>query len=321
MPPHFIKLIFILAVLVIATMAAAPTPPSLDARLAHHVGRVATVEHNTGKPAALEDAATYIETTLAALGYNVRRQQYGYNGQTVRNLEVSLINSAGRKAPDRIFIIGAHYDSAPGAPGANDNGSGSGTAAVLELARMLKGIHLSQGTELKFVFFVNEEPPYFGGRGMGSWQHASDLRARGQPVAAALILETVGYYSQAGGSQRYPPGLENRYPNTGNFIAFVGTQASSELVRKALAAFKAASPFPAEGLAAASYVEGVTWSDHTSYNRHGYPAIMITDTAFLRYPYYHTADDTRDKLDYPSMARVVEGLAKVIEGIAAPVRM
>lgn len=294
-------------------------PRTLEHRLLHHVSKVAAVEHNTSRPKALENAAGYIEAALSAQGYKVKRQEYTYGGHAVRNLEVSLINTRNNKPPQRIFIIGAHYDSARGAPGANDNGSG--TAAVLELARLLKGMRVSEGTEVKFVFFVNEEPPYFGGEGMGSWQHAKDLRARGQPVAAALILETIGYYSNAKGSQRYPPGLERLYPNQGNFIAFVGTLESSELVRKTLAAFKAASRFPAEGLAAAAYVEGVTWSDHTSYNRHGYPAIMITDTAFLRYPYYHTAEDTPDKLDYQGMARVVEGLAKVIEGIATPTRM
>ena len=163
----------------------------LGHRLAHHVRKVASVEHNTRQPKALENAAVYIEDTLSAQGYKVRRQEYQYDGHQVRNLEVSLINTGNNKPPQRIFIIGAHYDSAGGAPGANDNGSG--TAAVLELARMLKGIRLSSGTELKFVFFVNEEPPYFGGEGMGSWQHAKDLRPRGQPVAAALILETIGY--------------------------------------------------------------------------------------------------------------------------------
>lgn len=300
MLPHLaacIKTICTLAIVAVTTMAAPPVlhpAQALEARLAGHVRHVATVEHNTSTPEALEDAAQYIEAALAAVGYSVKRQQYTHDGKQVRNLEVSLINTARRKAPERIFIVGAHYDSARGAPGANDNGSG--TAAVLELARMLKGIRLNEGTELKFVFFVNEEPPYFGGEGMGSWQHASSR-------------------------QRYPPGLEKLYPNTGNFIAFVGTHASSELVRKALATFKAVSPFPAEGLATASYLEGVTWTDHTSYNRHGYPAIMITDTALLRYPYYHTAGDPPGKLDYSGMARVVDGLAKVIEGLAAPPRM
>ena len=318
---HFFHTISALPILATGLMASAqaPAPPSLDVRLARHVHQVASVEHNTSKPATLEDAATYIETTLAALGYSVKRQQYAYVGHMVRNLEVSLINSAGKKPPERIFIVGAHVDCAPGAPGANDNGSS--TAAVLELARMLRGIHLGQGTELKFVFFVNQEPSYFSGAGVSRWQHATDLHQRGQPGAAALILETPGSPSQAKGRQPPPPGLEKIYPNQGNFIAFVGTQASSEMVRKALAAFKAASPFAAEGLAAASYVEGVTWSGQPSYNRYGYPAIMVTDTAFLRYPYYHTGQDTPAKLDYASMARVVEGLAKVIEAIAAPTRM
>lgn len=311
--------LFFLALLAMATIAATSSQAPLPARLERHVRSIASVEHNTGHPMALEQAALYIETSLAAEGYAVRRQEYTFEGHRVRNLEVSITSSPPTKTPNRIFIVGAHYDSAPGAPGANDNGSG--TAAVLELARLLKGIRLAAGTELKFVFFVNEEPPYFLGEGMGSVQHARDLRKRGQPVEAALILETIGCYSSAPNSQRYPPGLEKLYPNTGNFIAFVGTLENSELVRKTLAAFRAASTFPAEGLAAPAYVEGVTLSDHTSYNRQGYPALMITDTAFLRYPYYHTAQDTPDKLDYGGMSRVVQGLAKVIEGMTTPVRM
>ncbi len=316
--PKILLVLIALAILSSARPHARVASP-LEQRLTLHVREVALVEHNTSKPEALEAAAAYIEAALAAEGYAVRRQQYAFGGHQVRNLEVSIINTAHNQPPDRIFIIGAHYDSARGSPGANDNGSG--TAAVLELARMLKGIRLTQGTELKFVFFVNEESPYFGDEGMGSWQHAKDLHARGQHVAAALILETIGYYTTGRDSQTYPPGLEKLYPNQGNFIAFVGTLESSELVRKTLAAFKAASSFPAEGLASASYVEGVTWSDHTSYNRHGYPAIMITDTAFLRYPYYHTAKDTPDKLDYASMSKVVEGLAKVIEAMTTPTPM
>lgn len=301
------------------TMAATTPRPQLASLLEQHVEQVASTEHNTSSPQALDEAARYIGVTLAIMGYTVTRQEYTYGGHKVRNLEASITNTPDNKPPERMFIVGAHYDSAPGTPGANDNGSG--TAAVIELARILKNIRLSAGTELKFVFFVNEEPPWFGGEGMGSRQHAKALKARKQPVEAALILETIGYYSDVAGSQRYPPGLEKLYPNKGNFIAFVGTLESSELVRKTLATFKAASNFPAEGLAAPAYVEGVTLSDHTSYNQHGYPALMITDTAFLRYPYYHTAEDTPDKLDYASMARVVDGLAKVIEAMAGPMQM
>jgi len=117
-----------------------------------------------------------------------------------------------------------------------------------------------------------------------------------------------------------PPGLENRYPDTGNFIAFVGTLESSRLVQDSLAAFRSVSDFPAHGLAAPAYVQGVTLSDHSSYKRFGYPAIMITDTAFMRYPYYHTAEDTPDKIDYQSTARVVAGLARTIVALAGEAR-
>lgn len=308
-----ILLAIALATLTLETDSAAPAP-DLSARLRAHVQAIASTEHNTATPRELEKAARHIETTLQGFGYSLRRQEYEAGGQKVRNIEVSVSNAAPGAKPERIFIVGAHYDSARGAPGANDNGSG--TAAVLELARLLKTMQPSRGTEVKFVFFVNEEPPWFMGEEMGSMQHARELRKHGQNVEGALILETVGWYSQKKNSQQLPPGLEKHYPTTGNFIAFVGTLESSALVRQALAAFKAQSDFPAEGLAAPAHVMGVTLSDHSSYNRHGYPALMITDTAFMRYPYYHTAEDTPDKLDYASMARVVKGLARTIESLA-----
>jgi Zn-dependent M28 family amino/carboxypeptidase len=178
----------------------------------------------------------------------------------------------------------------------------------------------SAGTEVRFVFFVNEEPPWFMGEEMGSMVHAAEMKRQQQNVEGALVLETMGYYTATPGSQQLPAGLEGHYPDTGNFIAFVGTLESSKLVREALAAFRAASDFPAEGLAAPAHTTGVTLSDHTSYNRHGYPALMITDTAFMRYPYYHTAEDTPDKLDYESMARVVTGLEKTIRALAGAAR-
>ncbi|MDQ1816554.1 M28 family peptidase [Massilia sp. CCM 9210] len=293
--------------------ANAAPEAGLPARLAGHVRQIASSEHNTGTPAALEKAALYLEATLAAQGYAVRRDEYTYDGHRVRNLEVSIANIAPGKQPERIYIVGAHYDSAPGTPGANDNGSGS--AAVVELARMFKGAVPAPGNELRFVLFVNEEPPYFGGEGMGSRHHARALKARGQHVEAALILETIGYYTNAKNSQRYPPGVSAFYPDQGNFIAFVGTLGSSSLVRKTVSAFRKASSFPAESLAAPSFVKGVTWSDHTSYNKEGYDAVMITDTATMRYPHYHRSTDTPDKLDYASMAKVVDGMAKVIQAM------
>jgi Zn-dependent M28 family amino/carboxypeptidase len=321
---HWKVIVALLLLIVVAVLTVSPTStsaapaPDLAGRLRTHVSAIASKEHNTATPLALERAAAYIETALTGAGYTPTRQEYAAGGQRVRNIEVAVGNVARGKRPERIFIVGAHYDSAPGAPGANDNGSG--TAAVLELARMLKTVQLGAGTELRFVLFVNEEPPYFMGEEMGSMVHAAEMKRQGQNVQAALVLETMGYYTDAPRSQQLPPGLEGRYPSTGNFIAFVGTLESSGLVREALAAFRAASDFPAEGLAAPAHTTGVTLSDHSSYNRHGYPALMITDTAFMRYPYYHTAEDTPDKLDYESMARVVNGLAKTIVALAGAKR-
>jgi Zn-dependent M28 family amino/carboxypeptidase len=312
-------LLILVAVLTVSPNAtsAASAAPELAERLRGHVHAIASSEHNTGTPRALERAAVYIETALTRAGYRPTRQEYMAGGQRVRNIEVAVGNVATGKRPDRIFIVGAHYDSVPGAPGANDNGSG--TAAVLELARLLKAVRPGAGTELRFVLFVNEEPPWLIGkmRGeeMGSMVHAAGMKRQGRNVKAALVLETMGSHGTPN-SQQLPPGLEGRYPSTGNFIAFVGTLASSNLVREALAAFRAASDFPAEGLAAPAHTTGVTLSDHSSYNRYGYPALMITDTAFMRYPYYHTAQDTPDKLDYEGMARVVTGLAKTIAALA-----
>jgi hypothetical protein len=309
-----IVLLVVLTLFTVRPGAAVPEP-SLASRLRTHVSAIASSEHNTATPARLEEAARYIENVLKTEGYAIHRQEYRAGGQMVRNIEVSIANVAPKAKPARIFIVGAHYDSAPGAPGANDNGSG--TAAVLELARLLKSMRPSQGTEVKLVFFVNEEPPWFHGDEMGSMQHARKMHDEGQNVEGALVLETIGWYSQQRRSQQLPPGLEGRYPDTGNFIAFVGTLESSRLVQDALSAFRAVSDFPAHGLAAPAYVQGVTLSDHSSYNRYGYPAIMITDTAFMRYPYYHTAEDTPDKVDYDSTARVVQGLARTIVALAA----
>ncbi len=299
------------------TQAASATEATLASNLERHVRKVASTEHNTRTPSQLAEAARYIENTLTEFGYKVDRQEYTFDAISVRNLEVSIANSAPGKLAERVYIVGAHYDSAQGAPGANDNGSG--TAAVLELARMLKAVRPAAGTELKLVFYTNEEPPYFKGPNMGSMRHAKALREQGRNVAGALIIETIGYYSQAKNSQRYPTGLGWLYPSEGNFIAFVATTGSSSLLRKSLAAFRDAATFPSQGLIGPAFIPGVTFSDHWSYNQYDYPAIMITDTAFMRYPHYHTTDDTPDKLDYASMAQVVTGLAKVVQGMVTEV--
>lgn len=177
-----------------------------------------------------------------------------------------------------------------------------------------EGNDAGTGQEIRPELFVNEEAPYFKTAQMGSLLHARDMHARGENVTAMLSLETIGYYSNAKNSQRYPPPL---YPDTGNFIAFVSDLDSLELVCKALASFRRHAKFPSEGLAAPASIPGIDWSDHWSYRQHGYPALMITDTAPYRYPHYHSAQDTPDKIDYALLARVVKGIEFVVRDLAA----
>jgi Zn-dependent M28 family amino/carboxypeptidase len=200
-----------------------------------------------------------------------------------------------------------------GSPGANDNGSGA--AATLALARRVAGRNLPRTVRL--VAFVNEEAGAFKTEAMGSLVYARQCRERNEKIVAMLSLETIGYYSTEPNSQSYPlPGLGALYPTTGNFIAFVGNFGSRALVRDVVGSFRKHARFPSEGAALPSAVPGIDWSDHWSFWQNGYPALMVTDTAPFRYPYYHLAQDTPDKLDYDRMARVVAGLRYVIEELA-----
>src|SRR6266545_2843962 len=211
-----------------------------------------------------------------------------------------------------IVVLGAHYDTAEDAPGADDNASG--VAGVLVLARVFA--HERQARTVRFVFFPNEEPPSFPTADMGSRHYATAARARNDQIVAMLSIESIGYYDTEKGSQRYPFPLNLAYPDVGDFIGFVSNLKSRSLLHRAIAAFRAHATLPTQGAAAPSWVPGVWWSDHWSFWREGYPAIMITDTAPYRNPFYHTPQDTPDKLDYDRMARVVHGLTHVVRAIA-----
>lgn len=282
-----------------------PTQAQVAARLRAHVEAIAGEPHNLGHPEALERAARYIESTLSGMGYAVRRQPFD-DGQ-VRNIEVE-IEPAAVGAPT--LVVGAHYDSAYSAPGANDNGTG--TAAILELARALGNLRGKAAVRIRLVFFANEEPPFFKTERMGSLVYARRLRQSGERVSGMFSLETLGWYSDRKGSQRYPFPLDLLYPDTGNFVAFVGTVESRPLVRKTVKAFRELARFPSEGGTAPGFVQGIDWSDHWSFEQVGIPALMVTDTAPFRYPYYHSVEDTPDKVDYERLTRVVSGLELVI---------
>lgn len=277
--------------------------------LRRHVTAIASREHNVFRPAELEASAQYIEKTPAALGYTVVEQRFQAGPVEVRNLEVEV--KGGARAAE-IIVVGAHYDSVAGAVGANDNGSG--VAAVLELARLL---HDSRPARtLRFVAFVNEEPPFYHSDAMGSRQYSRRSKARGENIVAMFSLETIGYYSDRPGSQHYPFPLGFFYPSTGDFIAFVSNLGSRALLHEVILGFRRYAGLPSEGVAAPAFIPGVDWSDHWSFWQEGWPALMVTDTAPYRYPHYHTMQDTPDKVDYERLARVVTGLHGMLRDFA-----
>jgi len=262
----------------------------------------------------LNAAADFIEASFSQAGMRTRRDSYEIHGQRCHNIEAEIPGD-GRE----IVVIGAHYDSVFGSPGANDNGSG--TAAVLALAKRFASrekprpaVQQTPNKTLRFVAFVNEEPPHFLSGDMGSLVYARRCKERGDKISAMISLETIGYFSDAPNSQRYPsPILAIPYPKIGNFIAFVSNMHSRPLLRHAIAVFRSDGRIPSEGAALPWFVPGVSWSDQWSFWRNGYRAIMITDTAPFRYPYYHSSNDTPDKLDYDRFALVVSGMDKVIQ--------
>ncbi len=231
------------------------------------------------------------------------------NNESYYNLEVEQL---GTQKPKEIVIIGGHYDSAFNSPGANDNGTGA--AATLELARLFKD--KTTDRTIRFVEFTNEEPPFFWTDNMGSLVYAKQLQKNDEKVVAMLSLETMGYFSDAAESQRYPFPINFFYPNQGNFIAFIGNLGSGGLVRDAISSFRKLAQFPSEGVSLPSWIPGIGWSDQWSFWQQGYQGIMVTDTAPYRYPYYHTEQDTLDKIDFEKLARIVNSLSDVISDLA-----
>jgi hypothetical protein len=268
-------------------------------KLAGEIGE-RNMQHYDG----LNRAADYIRQTLEQREYTVSEDTYQVSGRTVRILYTEIPGAKNKVQP---FVIGAHYDSVAGSPGANDNASG--VAAVLELARILKND--TPNHSILLAFFPNEEPPYFQTREMGSLVFAHGFHRDYLQFSGMMSIETIGYYSDEPNSQQYPSFIKSLYPSTGNFIGIVGNTKSRGLVNKAVAEFRLKTRFPCEGASLPGFIDGVGWSDHWSFWQVGTPAIMVTDTAVFRYPYYHKPEDTPDKLDYDRMARVVLGLKRV----------
>ncbi|GMV26302.1 MAG: hypothetical protein AMXMBFR58_23330 [Phycisphaerae bacterium] len=262
-------------------------------------------------PQAYKTAEVFLTTALTRAGHGVRRQTWTTRGVECANLEAVL---RGTDRPSRVLVVGAHFDSVPGCPAANDNASG--VAGVLAIARRLAG--RPRACTVRLVLFANEEPPFFNHNEMGSQFYAQSARKSGDDIIGMFCLETIGCYSSDPGSQRWAVQVPLvSLPDRGDFIAMVGPSSAAAFIRRCTQAFERRRAFSVLGAGVPAFIsEQVNWSDHRGFNEVGYPALMVTDTAPLRYQHYHAETDTPDKLDYLSMARVVEGILGVIEKVA-----
>lgn len=269
-------------------------------------------ERNSAHPAKLERARAYVAHRLEAAVRPVDRHRFTADGASFENLTVIVPSAVSAATDDRVLLVGAHYDSAPGTPGANDNGTG--VAALLALADRFARVPAQR--TIWFVAFTNEEPPYFGEAGMGSRKYVVERGASLTKVGAMISLETMGYYSEAEGSQQYPWPLGWFYPSRGNFVGIAGNHESRELIRQLVGDFRSTTPFPMEGAALSRSREPIGWSDHSPFWDLRIPAVMVTDTAPFRYPHYHRPSDTVDKVDFDRLARVVLGLERALRLLA-----
>lgn len=288
-------------------MSTAPTADPV--RLEAHVRTLAEdlTPRDADHPERLAPVAEYIEAKLASHTDRLTDQPYSVAGTTVRN----VIARFGPETDERV-VVGAHHDTAGPYPGADDNASG--VAGLLELARLLDGVDLPLMVEL--VSYPLEEPPYFYTNQMGSAVHAQSLKEQDIDVRAMLTLEMIGYFTDDPKSQQFPLFfLRPFYPSTGNFIAVVGKWGWGQrrLVRTVRDGMRGASSLPVHSINAPRIVPGIAFSDHLNYWHAGYDAVMITDTAFYRNPYYHSPTDTPETLDYKRMALVVDGVKGAVE--------
>lgn len=286
--------------------------PEIEDKIKQHVKVLAADlgERNFIQHQNLERAADYIRKEFSSYGYQPQEQVYYIENKPYRNI-IATKEGGSKKA--QIIIVCAHYDSVWGSPGADDNASG--VAGLLELARLINKAHLNK--TIKFIATTCEEPPFFTTKDMGSFRYAQDAKRRGENIEGALSLEMIGFFSETKKSQNYPLGLNFFYPDKGNFIAVASNLNSHSLLKRIVKEFKRESKFPIEYLIAPIFfMPAISFSDHWSFWKFGYKAVMITDTAFYRNPYYHSQNDTFEKLNYQSISSLMEGLYKVLLKLA-----
>jgi Zn-dependent M28 family amino/carboxypeptidase len=277
---------------------------ALELRLRRHVQELARAPRPPGSREHRR-AAGYIRERLQELGHSVREvafQEAGFQG-------LNLLTTP-QPADDSLpwVIIGAHYDSRPETPGADDNASG--VAALLELARLLPA-GKTWTAHLLLVAYDLEESGM-----VGSFCHCRELARNGQHVRGMISLEMLGYTDHRPGSQQLPAHLVGLYPDVGNFIGVCANEASRPLMQVVADSLCRVEGLPVEYIAVPGNGEMLfetRLSDHSAFWDRGYPALMVTDTSFFRNPHYHQASDTPETLDYPFLARVTAGACQAVQ--------
>jgi hypothetical protein len=273
-------------------------------QLAKHVGYLAGTlgARSTETPDALEASARYVEQQLERAGWRTVRQPVEDGAGS--------FNVVAEREPQAALpplVIGAHYDTVAGSPGADDNASG--VAVLLEIGRLLPP---SDARQVRLIAFTNEEDPLRGTRPKGSFFAAAESRARGEALIGMIALESLGFFSDEPGSQRYPSRAQ-LLSAVGDYWVMLGDLDSRSLLHRTISAFRATSTVAAEGAVVWPRLSKDTRrSDHASYWDHGYPALLITDTAEFRNPNYHRASDLPDTLDYRRMANATIGIASAV---------
>jgi Zn-dependent M28 family amino/carboxypeptidase len=291
----------------------------LVARLRSHVNVLAGLigPRHLKKPSTMEAATAYVERQFGEMGDAVSRQTY-----LARDVEASnlIVERKGTQGAGKIVVVGAHYDTVATTPGADDNASA--VAVMIEVARLLAGRRLKRA--VRFVAFACEEPPYFRTEFMGSVQYARECRNHGDKIAGMICLEMMGYYTDKPDSQQIPPAIPKLlqwiFPKKGDFLTAVGNLKSVGLVHSFRRGFKKASSLPLFSIALPELIQEIKLSDNSSFWDQGYPALMITDTSFLRNPNYHWLTDTPETLDYQRMALATVGVAGAVARIARMAR-
>jgi Zn-dependent M28 family amino/carboxypeptidase len=264
-------------------------------------------ERNSVNYDALEQTHRYIKGEMERSSFNLKDLSYKYRGHEYHNI---IAEKIGHEFPDEIFITGAHYDTVIHSPGADDNSSG--IAALLELVRLFD--NYDNKRTIRFVAFTLEEPPFYGTSNMGSRVYAKACKAKRENIIMMIALEMLAYFTNKKNSQNYPtPDMAADHPNKGNFIGIVGNADSERIVDIVSTEMKNYADIPVESIISLPHMLGASFSDHGSFWEFGYRAIMITDTAFYRNPYYHQPEDTIETLNFKYFSKFVHGFSHVLK--------